>query len=411
LDADHRLDDSQSVRTLCSPAGSKLEMKRLWLIAPLVLVVALVIVAFAGDDGPSRKDAPARGGGRKALRVDTSGWKTDFSKHSVPLSEFQSGGPQRDGIPPIDKPRPTSEAHADKWLSAREPVLAVELDGQARAYPIQILVWHEIANDTLGGRPIAVTYCPLCNSSLVFDRRVDRRTLSFGTTGNLRNSDLVMWDRQTESWWQQLTGDAVAGRLTGTKLRTLSSQTLGWAQFKRAYPDGDVLSRDTGHRRPYGENPYVGYDQPQSPAFLYQGREDRRLPPKERVAAIFAGRDVAVVPFTLLARRPVVQLRAGGTPAVVLYARGVRSVLDQRKVAISRDVGTVGVFDRRLGGRTLDFERRGAGFADRQTGSTWDVTGRATAGPLAGRRLEPLGHDEQFWFALAAFVPKARIVR
>jgi hypothetical protein len=135
-------------------------MRRLWLIAPLALVLALVIVAVSGDDERARDTAPVGGGrARDVLRVDKAGWKTDFSRHSVPLSEFQSGGPPRDGIPPIDEPRPTSEADADKWLAAREPVLAVELGGQARAYPIQILIWHEIANDTLGGRPIAVTYC------------------------------------------------------------------------------------------------------------------------------------------------------------------------------------------------------------------------------------------------------------
>jgi hypothetical protein len=379
------------------------------------LLLAAVALALAGCGGGvgGRGPSTVRDRGAAPVRVDfdRQGWKTDFTRHSVPLTEFHSGGPPRDGIPPIDKPKPVPRSAGDRFLDARDPVIAVAVHGQARAYPLQILVWHEIVNDELGGVPIAVSYCPLCNSSLVFDRRIAGRTLTFGTTGNLRNSDLVMWDRQTESWWQQLTGDAVVGRLTGTKLRPLSAQTLGWAQFKRAYPNGDVLSRNTGHSRPYGENPYVGYDQPQSPAFLYQGREDRRLPPKERVAAIFASRDVAVVPFTLLARRPVVAVRVGDTPAVVLYERGVRSVLDQRKVAISRDVGTVGVFDRRLGGRRLDFERSADGFTDRQTGSTWDVTGRASAGPLAGRRLEPLRHDEQFWFALAAFVPRARVVR
>ena len=190
-------------------------MKRLGLIATLALLVALVIVAVAGDDEASRENAPARGGNTEELQVDTSGWEPDFSKHSVPLSEFQSGGPPRDGIPPVDEPKPTSQADAEKWLAEREPVLAVEVGKDVRAYPIQILVWHEIVNDTLGGRPIAVTYCPLCNSSLVFDRRVGGRSLTFGTTGNLRRSDLVMWDRQTESWWQQLSADAVVGEQTG----------------------------------------------------------------------------------------------------------------------------------------------------------------------------------------------------
>jgi hypothetical protein len=385
-------------------------MKRVWPIFTLALVVALVVVAVAGDDEPSPQNAPARGGaGSEALYVDTSGWETDFSKHSVPLSEFQSGGPPRDGIPPIDEPKPTSQADAEDWLSEREPVLVVEVDDQVRAYPVQILVWHEIVNDSLGGRPIAVTYCPLCNSSLVFDRRVGGRKLTFGTTGNLRRSDLVMWDRQTESWWQQLSAEAVVGELTGTRLKVLPSQTLSWADFKRIHPSGDVLSRDTGAQRDYGSTPYVGYDRPDTEPFLFDGETDDRLPPKERVVAIFTEDETVVVPFSRLAREPVVQTEAGGLPVVVFYKRGVVSPFDEPSITGSRDVGTAAAFDTRLDGRRLSFERRDGSFVDRETGSRWNIAGRAVAGKLAGERLDPVRHDQQFWFALAAFVPGARI--
>jgi hypothetical protein len=386
-------------------------MSRLGLIGALAFT-ALTLAACDRDE-PSNRDRTGAGGEpTDTLRVDTSGWKTDFAKHSVPLSEFQSGGPPRDGIPPVDEPKPTSQADADEWLSAREPVLVVEIGAAVRAYPVQILVWHEVVNDTLGGRPIAVTYCPLCNSSLVFDRRVGDRTLSFGTTGNLRNSDLVMWDRQTESWWQQLTGEAVVGRLTGTRLEALPSQTLSWADFEARYPNGDVLSRDTGAERDYGSNPYEGYDDPRSAPFLYEGQTDSTLPAKERVAAVFAGRDVIVAPFSRLADRPALNTEVGGVPAVVLFKKGVVSALDAPSIEDSRDVGTAAAFDRRLGDRTLEFEPGGNGrFRDRQTGSVWDITGRALSGRLEGHRLHPLRHDEQFWFALAAFVPNARIER
>jgi hypothetical protein len=385
-------------------------MKRLWLIATVALAVGLVLVAVTGDDEPARQGAAARGGaGSEPLSFDKSGWETDFSKHSVPLSEFQSGGPPRDGIPPVDEPKPTSQADADEWLSAREPVLAVEVGEDVRAYPLQILVWHEIVNDTLGGRPIAVTYCPLCNSSLVFDRRVGGRTLTFGTTGNLRRSDLVMWDRQTESWWQQLSAEAVVGELTGTRLKVLPSQTLSWADFRRIHPGGDVLSRDTGAQRDYGSTPYVGYDRPDSEPFLYGGETDDRLPPKERVVAIFTEDETVVVPFSRLKREPVVQTEAGGRPVVVFYKRGVESPFDEPSITGSRDVGTAAAFRPRVDGRRLSFERRDEGFVDRQTGSRWDIAGRAVAGELAGERLAPVRHDQQFWFALAAFVPDARI--
>jgi hypothetical protein len=363
----------------------------------------------AGDSSAPRSTAsdPAQ-----ELRISTAGWKTDFSRRSVPLGEFISGGPPRDGIPPIDEPRPVAIDAADEWLGGREPVLVVEIAGQERAYPVQILVWHEIVNDHLGGRPIAVTYCPLCNSSLVFDRDVDGvGLLRFGTTGNLRHSDLVMWDDRTESWWQQLTGEAVVGKLTGTRLEVLPSQTLSWADFKARYPDGDVLSRDTGHDRDYGRNPYEGYDDPDSQPFLLEAEADRRLPPKERVVAIKETDGAVVIPFSRLARDPVAELDAGGRPVVVLYKRGVVSPLDDAAIARSRDVGTAATFDRRLDGRLLSFEAAGDGrFRDRETGSIWDVTGHASAGPLAGQRLQPVVSDQQFWFALAAFLPDARIV-
>jgi hypothetical protein len=346
------------------------------------------------------------------LRVSTEGWKTDFSRHSVPLREFISGGPPRDGIPPLDDPKLVSVEAADEWLKDREPVLAVEVGDRARAYPVQILMWHEIVNDRLDGRAIAVTYCPLCNSSVVFDREVEGAgLLRFGTTGNLRHSDLVMWDDRTESWWQQLTGEAVVGRLTGTRLEVLRSQTLSWADFKAHHPDGDVLSNDTGFDRVYGANPYQGYDDPDSDPVWFEGKPDGRLAPKERVVAIKGEQGAVVVPFPRLERDPVAEIQVDGEPLVVFYKRGVVSLLDDAGVASTRDVGTAGTFQRRLDGRTLSFEAAGEGrFRDRQTGSTWDVTGRATGGALAGRRLRPVVSDQQFWFALAAFLPDARIV-
>ncbi len=373
----------------------------------IALVCAWLSVGVAACGGGERSGASAPGG----LRVSTAEWKTDFSRHDVPLSEFTSGGPGRDGIPPIDKPKFVSQETADRWLDDREPVLVVELDGEARAYPVQILTWHEIVNDDLAGRPIAVTFCPLCNSSVVFDRRVDGRELTFGTTGNLRKSDLVMWDRQTESWWQQFSGEAIVGRLTGERLVPLASQTLSWKDYRDRHPTGDVLSRETGFSRDYGRNPYEDYDTPDEEPFLFDGESDERLPPKERVAAVFVGDEAAVVSFPRLRRRGVTSFEIAGIPVVVMFKAGVASALDDADIAESEDVGTSAAFDRRIDGRPLDFERRGVHTVDRQTGSRWDITGRATHGPLRGRRLTAVRHDQQFWFALAAFLPEARIVR
>jgi len=380
-------------------------------VRPRLLAPALLALAVAGcggaSDTPSGRDD---GAGSGEVTISKAGWKTDFDKNSVPLSEFQSGGPGRDGIPPVDEPKPVGQEQAEDFLDDKEPVLVAEAGGQARAYPIQILIWHEVVNDDLAGRPIAVTFCPLCNSSLVFDRRVEGETLTFGTTGNLRKSDLVMWDRQTESWWQQLGGEAVVGALTGTKLKALPSQILSWSDFKERYPDGDVLSRDTGNERDYGANPYEGYDTADQQPFLLDGEADPRLLPKERVAAAFVGDDVAVVPFTRLARERVVNAEVGGRPLVFLFKPGVRSALDAGAINHSKDVGTAAAFERTLDGRELELRAEGDGFVDREGGSRFDITGRAVSGPLEGRRLPQVRHDQQFWFALASFVPDARIL-
>ncbi len=379
-------------------------MRRPGLVALLGVCLSVVVAGCGGEQSP-RSSAPG------GLRVSTSEWKTDFSRHGVPLSEFTSGGPGRDGIPPIDKPKLVSQDSAEKWLDDREPVLVVELDGEARAYPVQILTWHEIVNDDLAGRPIAVTFCPLCNSSVVFDRRIDGRELTLGTTGNLRRSDLVMWDRQTESWWQQFSGEAIVGQLTGERLAALASQTLSWKDYRDRYPTGDVLSRETGFSRDYGRNPYENYDTPDQEPFLFEGETDERLPPKERVTAVFVGDEAGVVPFSRLRRQGVASFEIAGRPVVVMFKAGVASALDDAEIAQSEDVGTSAAFDRRIDGKSLDFERRGVHTIDRQTGSRWDITGRATHGPLRGKRLTAVRHDQQFWFALAAFLPEARIVR
>jgi len=394
------------------------QLRRWPVLALLVSLAGCGSAARLGDPGATARSAslgesavsaPPTAAQIQAWRAQ--GWSTDFGRHAVTLSQFQDGGPPRDGIPPIDHPKPIRLGVKDGFLTPREPVIAVDIGGQARAYREQILVWHEIVNDNLGGVPITVSYCPLCNSALVFDRRVDNRTLTFGTTGKLRDSNLVMWDRQTQSWWQQFTGTALVGRYTATTLRPLDSQVLSWAQFKTSYPHGTVLSRDTSFQRPYGSNPYPSYDTvPATQPSFYSGRVDPRLPALERVVAVFAGEQAVVVPFSTLARRPVIAGLLGGRPLVVLYAPGVVSALDAGTIANSRDVGTAGAFDPVARGRTLRFSPAGQGLFRDQTGTTWNIAGRAIAGPLRGMQLRPLRHDEQFWFALAAFLPQARLL-
>lgn len=346
------------------------------------------------------------------LQVTTSGWSTDFSKHTVNLSEITSGGVPRDGIPPIDHPQYVSIQDAAEWLGDEEPVISVVRNGQARAYPLQIMVWHEIVNDSLGGEPTLVTFCPLCNTAIAFDRRLEPNgtVYDFGTTGNLRLSDLVMWDRQTESWWQQLTGEAIVGTLAGRVLTSFPAQILGWRAYTEAFPDGSVLSRETGQERSYGQNPYVGYDDVDSSPFLYDGPSDDRMLPMERVVGITIGGASAAFRLQSPEGPRAISSQIGGSDIVILHVPGARSALDQASITDSRDVGQVGVFVPRVERQPLTLMESGADqFVDEQTGSTWTVTGACVGGPLAGEQLTLVSHVVVFWFAWAAAYPDTQV--
>ena len=341
--------------------------------------------------------------------ISPRGWKTDFSLHIVPYSDILSGGPPKDGIPAIDDPVFTTFEDADRWLGTEEPVIAFERNGDARAYPLQILTWHEIVNDVVGGVPVAVTFCPLCNSAIVFDSRLEAVVHDFGTSGKLRNSDLVMYDRQTESWWQQFTGEAIVGELTGKRLTFLPASIISWEDFKAAFPDGKVLSRDTGFGRSYGQNPYAGYDRADTPPFLFMDEPDGRLLPKERVAAVTIGDVDTAFPFSILEEERVVSYTVNGQDLVVFFTPGTRSALDGRSIKDSRDVGATGVFDPNLDGQNLTFSAVGDRFVDNETGSVWNIVGQATEGPLGGKALTPIVHANHFWFAWGAFKPDTKI--
>lgn len=335
--------------------------------------------------------------------------RTDLSKSLVPLEEIVSGGPPPDGIPAIDRPAFVTPTAADAWLGPSEPVLALAVDGDARAYPLQILMWHEIVNDTVGGRPVTVTYCPLCNSGLAFARVVGATVLDFGTSGKLYKSDLVMYDRQTHSLWAQLEGRAIVGALAGSRLTLLPANTIAYEDWKRAHPGGKILSRETGHSRRYGINPYEAYDRPDLNPFLFQGPVDQRRPPKERVVGLVVNGAARAYPWPTIEKRRVIHDTLGGERIVIFYRPGALSALDSGQMDRSRAVGATAVFTPVVAGRTLTFEAGPDGFRDRETGSAWNLLGHATSGPLTGRRLPPVPHVDAFWFAWAAFHPSTSI--
>ena len=277
------------------------------------------------------------------------GWaETDFSKTSIDFSEILSGGPPKDDIPSIDEPafRPASEI---KNIAATEPVIRLEINGDLRAYPLQVLTWHEIVNDTVGGVPVTVTYCPLCNAALVFNRTVSGEVTTFGTTGKLRNSDLVMYDRKTQSWWQQFTGEAIVGSETGNELEMLPSRVVAFGDFVAEAPNGKVLVPNNPSMRAYGRNPYAGYDSAARP-FLYNGEMPDGIAPMIRVVVIKGrGNPKAVSLVTL---REKGEMKVGNI--TLRWTPGVNSALDSRRIAKGRDVGAVRAVRKGADGKEVD---------------------------------------------------------
>ena len=339
--------------------------------------------------------------------------KTNFEKTSIKFSEISSGGPPKDGIASIDKPAFILFSEADKWLKPIEPVIAVEINGDAKAYPIQIIIWHEIVNDEVGKTPITVTFCPLCNSSIVFDRRLNYKgksfLLDFGTTGKLRNSDLIMYDRQTESWWQQFTGEAIVGELLGAELKMLHSNLISYANFKASYPYGSVLSKKTGYRRNYGKNPYAGYDDIRNSPFLFEGSTDNRLPPMERIINVSIDGIHKIYPLSIVNKEKVIHDLVGNTRIVIFHLPGAVSALDKEIIEKSRDIGAATAFQSAINGKELTFRRVGEVFVDEQTKSQWSITGKALKGPLKGKQLKFILHGNHFAFAWLAFQPNSLI--
>lgn len=332
-------------------------------------------------------------------------FSTDFSKTIVNYDEILSGGPPKDGIPSIDQPAFVTVAEADSWLADVEPVIRVESGSQVKAYPIQILMWHEIVNDSVGGLPLAITFCPLCNTAIAFERTPDGRVLDFGTTGRLRYSNLIMYDRQTETWWQQASGQALAGELTGSQLAFYPANIISWSDFKTSYPQGDVLSRDTGIFRSYGQNPYIGYDNINNPPFLYDGPDTPdKLLPMARVLTVELNNEAAAYPFEILEEMMVINDEVGGQPVVIIWQSGTASALDTGTIADGRDVGTAAAFSRAVNGEVLTFTSQDGQVID-SNGTTWDLLGQSPT----GAQLSPVVAVNHFWFSWAAFKPETRV--
>ncbi len=336
--------------------------------------------------------------------------KTDFDNLSVDLDSILSGGPPKDGIPSIDQPEFSTAEQAAEWLSDDEPVVAFYSGEDARAYPLQILIYHEIVNDVVDDKPVTVTFCPLCNASIVFDRNVQGDVLDFGTTGRLRNSDLIMYDRQSETWWQQFTGRGIIGKYNDVKLTQLPSQIVSFDTFRSHFPNGKILTRNTGHSRPYGNNPYRGYDDINSSPFLYDGPEDKRLPPMERVLSLASDNQAStLIPVSKLEDNPILNISYDSKPVVVIASSKATSALDKGSIASSRKVPAAAAFSAQLNGETLQFELDNGKLIDKKSGSVWNVFGRAIEGAMKGQQLTQIDSGVHFAFAWLAFEPESSI--
>lgn len=344
-------------------------------------------------------------------------WKTDTINSSVNLSEIQIVLP-KGSFPTLDKPKFVSKTEGLGMFFPKEPVIVVEINGIAKAYSLNILTMHEIANDELEGIPILVTYCPLCNSGIVYNRTLKyngkEEILEFEPSGMLRNSDMVMLDRKTETLWQQLMGTAIVGYYNGAELDITPSLIISVEEFFYRYPEGKILSKKTGFassEKNYGYNPYKKYDEKENPIeyFFNSDKVDKRLPAMERIVDIENNGEYKIFSFSSVAKNGVINDTFKTSSVVLFYKSGTISVLDENDISLSKDVGSVTVFNAIVDGNILVFTKGKGVFMDVDTKSKWNITGYCYAGKFKGTQLQIEPHSNHFAFAWLAFNPNCEI--
>jgi len=312
---------------------------------------------------------------------------TDGLKHIVPLDKIKGGGPPQDGIPSIDEPEFTSVSEAE-FMSENDIVIGLKINGDTKAYPLFIMVWHEIVNDNVGGVPIAVTYCPLCFTNQVFERILDGQQVEFGTSGKLYNSNLVMYDRLTNSYWSQALGMAITGEYTGSSLKKIPFDIMTWKDWTNLYPETLVMTTSTGHVRAYGVDPYGDYYT--DPRILFPvDYEDDRMPPKETILGFHQDGNFKAYKQNDLESTVLLNDNVGDTSLLL----------------ISFYSGNARAFDRTLNDRVLEFEFVNGQIIDSDSKSIWNYDGQAISGKLTGEKLDRLSFDPGFWFEWVAFHP------
>ena len=374
--------------------------KPLLIIIPIIFIAFIIIVTtfsynLPQDTAISSGDEEASGNGIKVVTEVSTTTLSDgrVLKYVVPPDEIVSGGPPKDGIPSIDNPKFVSREEADEFLNGGDEVIGLFYKGVARAYPLKILVWHEIVNDIVAGTPIAITYCPLCYTSIAFIRIIGGEEVEFGVSGKLFNSNLVMYDRKTDTLWSQVWGIGILGPLAGVKLEKVQVDVMAWRLWKQLHPDTEVLSTETGYSRPYGYDPYQGYYESNEIAFPVR-KIEKRLYPKQVVYGVEINDVAKAYVYETLVREKVVNDVVGGDEIVIFAPLQ----------------GLVRAYERRLeDGTLLEFTIEDGEIVDKQTGSRWSIYGEAISGPFKGARLKPVVIEISFWFAWVAFYPETEI--
>ncbi len=347
---------------------------------------------------------------QELVQFQTQNWNTNWNKSLISFNEIVPAK-QRDAIPSIDDPQFVRISTARNYLSDLSPVIVVVIGNEARAYPLDILMWHEIVNDTIKNNPIAVSYCPLCSSEFVYSRVVNGNTLDFGTSGLLRNSNLIMYDRQSESLWQQFNGQAIVGDYVNNSLTPIPANVVSFKDFYTTYPTGIVLSRNTGYLRNYGTNPYVNYDNLTNQPMFFKGITDKKLPAMQRILGIEFNNVSKAYPLVSLQKNPIIYDKINDNEYVIFSLCCMKSALNKSNINEGKNIYMTGVFSPYVNGQRLNFILNQFGeIIDTFTNSSWSILGKALSGPLSGIQLTPINHGDVFWFAWAAFYPNTIIM-
>lgn len=361
--------------------------KPFWRLVVLILLFNLPL-AYSNPI-PGEKDSESRLGQGFESRL------REFAENMV------SGGPSKDGIPPVDKPKYVPVSKAGNFLNHNDVVFLVEYKDVVKIFPQKILVWHEIVNDVIHNEKVSITYCPLTGSAIGFLGRFEGIETTFGTSGKLLNSNLVMYDRKTDSYFPQILGTAVSGPVKGKALKEFQVIWTTWEKAKSSYPDASVLSMDTGFLRSYGSDPYGSYLKKgtyydSGGPFFPLMATDNRLEAKEVVVGVRIGNTPLAIVKNKVAEKKAVNLMTGDHPIVAFY---------------DDSLNTVRIYSRRYGKKVLSFDIRDGKITDRESNSEWNVLGKSTDGKMKGTELEAVFSFDVMWFAWGAFYPQTEIYR